>query len=793
MAPPRLLMFFGVMGTVCTVASALRAKRTNDFEARVTSYTLNKFIEDFGRTYEMGSEEYLHRYSVFEASIAQIVATNAREGQLWTAGVHPFMDLTDEERERLHGYKPSSPRKPSIIALELETNETVYRGSGDSFHIAMPPVLNQGSLCGSCWAIAATQAVEVQLMKTDNPTREKLYGSPMRLSTQAVLECAQIENPHNCGGPGGCKGATSEVAFDYIRDHGIPLSSEHYYHPTQVSKQCPLEPYPANWARVTIDGWRALPRNKAQPLMQAIVEDGAVVVAIDSHNLYPYSSGIFNDCPKDAIVSHALLATGYGDDVGQKYWSLQNSWGPRWGEAGSVRVFRHDNEDQWCGTDNHPEEGFACDGETKPVTVCGTCGILFDMLIPSGPEVQAPQQAGSDVSSSVSQPDSDPQSPAPGAHAGNPNHEFTSWGMPPATPVDLVSADAQVDSYLSTPAPDPSTNSNQALTTTPPEMSTSLPQASKEVADQQQVEPFNTFMPAPQTVLDPSIAPTESDSLTIVEPTIQAVVGQSNTKSLLPSDVAPESQSVVPPYVPDSSAVSDAPTSDVAKMQQLLKQHEIVQEDAPTPPADPPPVAVNSLTPEGERVKPDYVSPTVTASVDATEPVVKAPVVSSDSSIENVWQHLAEAEPAAKASSTTQVVQDENGPPVVQDETAQAWMNGPVVDQQDSNVNMPTPATFAKSVDEYNAKSNSYDRSVTNVGDVMPVPVAEVPPLVVSHSDSQPKDDDSFDVQSLSTADGDSGSKVTVLDSNNNVAASSPPDSSVTDGMKRLFSNYNFG
>lgn len=747
-----------VMGTVCTVASALRMKRANTLEAGVTSYSFNAFIEDFGRTYTFGTAEYLHRSAVFESSLAQIFATNSREDQSWTAGVYPFMDLTFDERQSLHGYKPSGGHKSGIVALEMNT--TVYGGSGDSYEAAAPPVLNQGSLCGSCWAVSAIQAVEAQLMKTDTPTREHLYGSPMRLSSQALLECAQIENPHNCGGPGGCKGATSEVAFDYIRDHGIPLSSDHPYHPTHLSKKCTLEPYPANWARVTIGDWKTLPSNKAQSLMQALVEDGAVVVAIDSHNLYPYSSGIFDDCPKDAVVSHALLAKGYGEAAGQKYWSLQNSWGLQWGESGSVRVLRRDNEDQWCGTDHHPEEGFACDGETKPVTVCGTCGILFDMVIPSSPRVEAPQQTGSDPSDPVTQPDSDMSGPAAGAHVADQSHEFSAWGMRPPSAVDVVSATSQVDSYLSTPAPYVSISSNQVRTTASPatDMQSPAPDTSAELAGEEFGEQHGASAPssdisisAPQAILAPSSAPTDSQPSSVSAPAFQPVVVGS-------------------------------PTSDVAKMQQLLKQHDMAPEATDAPPDEEP--AQQQLLPKVANV-PSAEDPTKanvpTEHVAKMQQLLKQHEALPDgaddeppSAQEALWDQLPESMPGVDASHAM---------PVVASEEHGSWANTPASHQQ-ALTKMPVPETFSESVNQFNAQTTSLDgvNAAVDVGTVTPVPAAEVPPPEILHSEFQPVEEASEPAE------------VTMWYSSDAVTATPPPDVSSTakDGMKRLFSQYKF-
>lgn len=445
------------------------------------AYTFSDFVSEFSREYETGSEEYAHRGAIFQESLLQIHADNARPDRSWTAGVHPFMDWTGVEREqRLHGYEPRSSRRwaetsEALVALQVDADERQYGNNDDSFEAQAPAVHNQGGLCGSCWAFAAVGAVEAQLMKATSPWPGEHLGQP-KLSVQALLDC--VRNPKHCGGTGGCDGATPELAFDFMRDHGVPLATDLSYHPLLTTDKCPVDPYPSDWKRVTLAGWRSLPRNQAQPMMQALVKEGPVVVAADARDWYNYKSGIFDGCAQDTIPNHSVMARGYGSTKGKKYWLIQNSWGTKWGESGLIRLIRHDNEDSWCGVDTKPQEGVGCDADAhKNFTVCGTCGVLFDAVVPQigqvvmgqsadfNTQASAPSTDGSvadDVAQQVSRSETD--EPAAGADAAS---------LPPApadAPTEPASSDASHAELVAQRFEVPSEGS---ATSTPPPLSLS--------------------------------------------------------------------------------------------------------------------------------------------------------------------------------------------------------------------------------------------------------------------------------------------------------------------------------
>ena len=83
----------------------------------------------------------------------------------------------------------------------------------------------------------------------------------------------------------------------------------------------------------------------------ALAKQGPLSVGIDaSHrSLSFYSSGIYYEPKCDNTpdgLDHAVLAVGYGEINGEKYWLVKNSWSTHWGNDGYVLMSQKDNN---CG------------------------------------------------------------------------------------------------------------------------------------------------------------------------------------------------------------------------------------------------------------------------------------------------------------------------------------------------------------------------------------------------------------------------------------------------------------
>jgi len=348
------------------------------------------FVELHQRSYQEGSSEYQERKSLYEQRKADAERHNSLTDRLWTAGVNKLWDWSESELQTLRGWDGSSRPEGHGNARSIRPHGAFLQQSSDLPESKVWDGLetfaytkNQRD-CGSCWAIASSTVLEAH---------NEIYSGKHRVfSTQQIVDCTP--NPRHCGGDGGCKGATAELAMEWVLKNGLADASQIPY--TAKDGTCTRGSATKDMAAALVDtsvpammggasmgmtGWETLPKNEYEPLLRALAEKGPVAVSVAADTWFSYESGIFDNCNKDAVVDHAVTAVGYGQENGKTFWLIQNSWGGDWGEDGKIRLLRHVKGD-YCGMNNDPQKGVACQGETKPVPVCGMCGVLFDSVVP---------------------------------------------------------------------------------------------------------------------------------------------------------------------------------------------------------------------------------------------------------------------------------------------------------------------------------------------------------------------------------------------------------------------------
>lgn len=392
----------------------------------------DSFLEKHARTYTQGSPDYEWRQKLFAKRAADAIRHNSKAERLWTAGVNKLADRSDEELSALLGWSGSA--RPGALGdaedmapffLQVDEVSTIHSWGRDGKPLpedvgwgylnSTQHVHNQGD-CGSCWAVAT-----VGVLQAHSEIHAPQNAKP--LSVQELVSC--VPNPRQCGGNGGCDGATAELAMDYVMRHGLRATIEPEEATTESADprlkffECP-SPAPSDAptslsllaglvsSPVQLDiaapgvhpgvptsllqsrslgmhAWERLPPNSARPIMQALVQRGPVTASVFASNWFAYANGIYDGCEKDAVINHAVALIGYGRDhaLGAKYWQIQNSWGPEWGENGRIRLLRRDDEEtSHCGIDKQPSEGTGCEGGPAEVKVCGMCGVLYDVVVP---------------------------------------------------------------------------------------------------------------------------------------------------------------------------------------------------------------------------------------------------------------------------------------------------------------------------------------------------------------------------------------------------------------------------
>jgi C1A family cysteine protease len=326
------MFFFVASFFTVTNADNLRGRELTSFLDENDEWKqFTHFQDRFSKKYE-NIEELQSRFQIFRHNLRNIVIHNLDQTQNFTMGVNQFTDLTPEEfkSQWVGGLKTevgSYGCKTFTSGASGAPATVDWRNKG-----AVTSVKDQGQ-CGSCWTFSATGAIEGAWAIS--------MGQLVDLSEQELVDCATGVSY----GSHGCNGGQMEGAFKFVIANGqCTLASYPYTAKDGTCQKCTAVAHISYCSDV---------KPNDQVSMKAAVAQQPVAVAIEADTRYfqSYSGGILTSSSCGTSLDHGVLTVGYGEENGQKYWLVKNSWGTSWGDMGYVKIARSEstNDPGICG------------------------------------------------------------------------------------------------------------------------------------------------------------------------------------------------------------------------------------------------------------------------------------------------------------------------------------------------------------------------------------------------------------------------------------------------------------
>jgi C1A family cysteine protease len=325
--------------------------RNNEFvsEKDINEWTeFSLFEQKYNKKYETFIE-LEHRFLIFKENLRQIINHNLNKERNFTMGINQFSDLTAEEFKEnyISGFKNDTILEGDIFGSYGCKTYSSSEVDGSPIAIdwrtkgAVTSVKDQGQ-CGSCWTFSSTGAIEGAWATSK--------GKLVDLSEQELVDCAT----GLAYGSHGCNGGQMEGAFKYVITNGQCALSAYPY--TAKDGTCNSGCSPV----VHISSCYDVKPNDQLSLKAAVAKQPvAVAIEADTRYFQSYSSGVLTSNSCGTNLDHGVLIVGYGEENGQKYWLVKNSWGTSWGENGYVKI-----------------------GRSESTNDAGICGIAMDPSFP---------------------------------------------------------------------------------------------------------------------------------------------------------------------------------------------------------------------------------------------------------------------------------------------------------------------------------------------------------------------------------------------------------------------------
>nr|CCA22647.1 cysteine protease family C01A putative [Albugo laibachii Nc14] len=276
-----------------------------------------------------------------------------------------------QESTRRLADSPANPPVPGNVSIQALLNWcTTDNPLGRSVCSGVKSQEN----CGSCWAFAATDAIETAVSVVSNTSAvalspQQLLQCSTRSTTQKFKYCWSSDSGVNGAAwltsevtwesqNNGCDGGMTHGAFMDAAQLSIGLVTELKlpYDDTnigswRVNASFDVCNVPAAETAASITGWEQVVggdcsvSTSASVLLRSALQRQPIAVAINSEDPFNDYKGGFFTCPNNGNfpskddLNHALLLVGYGTDAARgDYWILKNSYGSNWGDRGFLKL-----------------------------------------------------------------------------------------------------------------------------------------------------------------------------------------------------------------------------------------------------------------------------------------------------------------------------------------------------------------------------------------------------------------------------------------------------------------------
>jgi len=179
--------------------------------------------------------------------------------------------------------------------------------------------------CNSCYAQATLALMEFFHCRQTKKLTD--------FSAQYIIDCGSKSSLN------GCKGGKISQVGQFIKKYGIELNSMYPY--TGKESQCPYDSESdrkkkAGYLRPSITHWQHFTDMVA---WYKWLPKSPIIVGINMpKDFMGYGGGIHDGLDCDASMVHAMLLVGSGQENGNEFWLLKNSFSDAWGEGGYYRL-----------------------------------------------------------------------------------------------------------------------------------------------------------------------------------------------------------------------------------------------------------------------------------------------------------------------------------------------------------------------------------------------------------------------------------------------------------------------